>query len=384
MERIGFLINKLKEQHEKADSKSNMVVTLQMLYRELQPKIDSADLIGNIAIVVPGQMDMSFLGDNNDAYFSPLVMPSTAPKLAFEPWTAPVVPSPITHSSPVLPINSVAETNLPTTKAPASFVDKQLDFLNNATQQIKVETKNENGQWATIKKEVRSINDVNADLSFEAINSKLSIANAAVSTSTLAAKKNDINDRFSVAESINSKFSTPDKTELPAAQEKPIQHAPPPTPYMGDTRFMQPPSKPEPTPAINLPLVDLPVFTNHSTVAATVGPVKEIHELISESAYPSFNDQQEKRPSELFNTLKAEPLKDLKKAISINDHFQYINHLFMGDETVYDRSVKTINQFHVYSEAEFWIRRELVTKMGWDNNNPLVQQFMALVQRRFL
>lgn len=96
----------------------------------------------------------------------------------------------------------------------------------------------------------------------------------------------------------------------------------------------------------------------------------------------SLNDLLEKPMDELFTRLH-EPIKDLKKAISINDRYQYITNLFSGDESVYDRSIKTINNFNIVSEAEYWIRRELAVKYAWRDNDPLVKEFYQLVSRRF-
>lgn len=87
--------------------------------------------------------------------------------------------------------------------------------------------------------------------------------------------------------------------------------------------------------------------------------------------------------SELLNRYAEAPIKDLKKAIGINDRYQFIQELFKGDETMYERSIKTINDFSIFPEAEFWIRRELKTKLGWNPEDPLVAQFDQLVRRRF-
>jgi hypothetical protein len=50
---------------------------------------------------------------------------------------------------------------------------------------------------------------------------------------------------------------------------------------------------------------------------------------------------------------------------------------------MYERSIKTINSFNIYPEAEYWISRELKIKLGWDNELPVVTQFDQLVRRRF-
>ncbi len=86
---------------------------------------------------------------------------------------------------------------------------------------------------------------------------------------------------------------------------------------------------------------------------------------------------------ELASKLQEEPIRDLRKAIGINDRYQFISELFRGDETMYERSIKTINSFNVYQEANYWIQREMIYKLGWDDNNPVVKHFTQLVKRRF-
>lgn len=97
----------------------------------------------------------------------------------------------------------------------------------------------------------------------------------------------------------------------------------------------------------------------------------------------SLNDRLKEIKIEISEKLNEMPVKDLKKAIGINDRFLYINDLFRGDEAMYERSIKTINSFSIWPEAEYWIRRELKTKLGWTDEDPTVKQFDQLVKRRF-
>ena len=97
----------------------------------------------------------------------------------------------------------------------------------------------------------------------------------------------------------------------------------------------------------------------------------------------SLNDKLKQGKTELIEVLKETPVKDLHKAVGINDRFLFINELFRGDENMYERSIKTINSFNIYAEAEYWISRELKLKLGWNNESPSVQQFDQLVKRRF-
>ena len=126
-----------------------------------------------------------------------------------------------------------------------------------------------------------------------------------------------------------------------------------------------------------------PSPTPQPTTTIETVPLKEVHEVILTDDSDSLNEILKEDKEELSKTLQNSPIKDLKKAIGINDRFLFINELFQGDETSFERSIKTINGFSIYAEAEFWIRRELKTKLGWDLQSESVKQFDALVKRRF-
>jgi hypothetical protein len=98
----------------------------------------------------------------------------------------------------------------------------------------------------------------------------------------------------------------------------------------------------------------------------------------------SLNDQLSEKKTELGHRFtESNAIRDLKKAIGINDRFVFINELFRGDEVMYERSIKTINNFSIYPEAQYWMERELKIKLGWDDSRPAAQEFYALVKRRF-
>lgn len=110
--------------------------------------------------------------------------------------------------------------------------------------------------------------------------------------------------------------------------------------------------------------------------------IKELNDVIGQNL-SSLNDKLKSERIELASVLKEGPVKDLKKAIGINDRFVFLNELFRGDEPMYERSIKTINNFKIYPEAEYWMERELKVKIGWDENKPVVKHFYQLVKRRF-
>jgi len=115
---------------------------------------------------------------------------------------------------------------------------------------------------------------------------------------------------------------------------------------------------------------------------ASKNMVREINET-AVAEKPSLNEKLKESKTEVAEMLIDTPVKDIKKAIGVNDRFVFINELFRGDEVTYERSIKTINSFDIWPEAEYWIRRELKLKLSWQDNNDIVKQFDQVVKRRF-
>ncbi|MEJ7767543.1 MAG: hypothetical protein WKF89_07010 [Chitinophagaceae bacterium] len=123
-------------------------------------------------------------------------------------------------------------------------------------------------------------------------------------------------------------------------------------------------------------------------------PVQEIPTLAHQKEFKEMNDVFGDYGSSLNDRLKTErkeiaavlndgPVRDFKKAIGINDRFVFLSELFRGDDAMYERSIKTINNFRIFPEAEYWIERELKVKLGWDESKEAVKHFRQLVKRRF-
>ena len=125
------------------------------------------------------------------------------------------------------------------------------------------------------------------------------------------------------------------------------------------------------------PVEDVPTLT-HQT------PLPTFQKNINESSVrpESLNEKLKQSKIELSDILTEAPVRDLKKAIGVNDRFLFINELFRGDEAMYERSIKTINNFSIFPEAQYWIERELKVKIGWKDSD-IVKQFDQLVKRRF-
>jgi len=97
----------------------------------------------------------------------------------------------------------------------------------------------------------------------------------------------------------------------------------------------------------------------------------------------SLNEKLKEERVEVATALQEMPIRDLKKAIGVNDRYLFVNDLFRGDEIMYERSIKTINGFNIYPEAQYWIQRELKVKLSWPDNSETVKLFDQLIKRRF-
>ncbi|MFT4153471.1 hypothetical protein [Parafilimonas sp.] len=146
-----------------------------------------------------------------------------------------------------------------------------------------------------------------------------------------------------------------------------------------------PATEPVPTPRL-APVneEDDPDYFNPMTEIPTLAlKQQEINETMAQQE--SLNDRlkQSSAHKEVGNNISGGPIKDLRRGIGINDQYLFINELFRGDQTMYDRSIKTINSFNIYGEAELWIKRELKLKLGWNENGHASLLFDQLVRRRF-
>ena len=131
------------------------------------------------------------------------------------------------------------------------------------------------------------------------------------------------------------------------------------------------------------PIEDVPTLAHQTPLDVPLEKTKMPDTGISFEYPESLNDRLKQAKIELSEKLTDAPIKDLKKAIGVNDRFLFINELFRGDEAMYERSIKTIQNFSILAEAEFWIKRELKVKIGWHDNHPVVKQFDQLIRRRF-
>ena len=144
-------------------------------------------------------------------------------------------------------------------------------------------------------------------------------------------------------------------------------------------------------PVESISVKPFPQYPDAATLMKKIFPVapdptpvpREVNQLVEDPAVP-LNEKLVQKKVELAEVLAVGPkITDLRKAISINDKYQMINTLFRGDEVMFERSIRTLYNFGSLPEARFWMQRELVVKMGWNEKEDTVKHFKQLVSRRF-
>ena len=141
----------------------------------------------------------------------------------------------------------------------------------------------------------------------------------------------------------------------------------------------------QPKPPMNISPNDF-IFEEYAAI-----PTLELNDNKATNKVPQYiykeanevNNQFREHKVEVAHLLENTHIKDLKKAISINERYLFINDLFKGDEHLFERSVKHIQNFSILPEATFWIERELKIPLQWSAKNEVVQLFDQLVKRRF-
>ena len=91
------------------------------------------------------------------------------------------------------------------------------------------------------------------------------------------------------------------------------------------------------------------------------------------------------RGLEISDKLGNLPLKDLTKAMGINERMFTIKELFGGNQERFKTVMSDINELSGYDEAKEYLIRGVATELKWDSeaHYKKADKFVKLVQRRF-
>lgn len=193
-----------------------------------------------------------------------------------------------------------------------------------------------------------------------------------------------------VKEPVTTPYVEPAPPKIDAPMPKVEQPVPPPpafeipvNPVIVEAPVAEPPKVQEPVAPIAPPIVEetpiVPVAPITPPPASVAQPVNKV---VNE---PSLNDRLQTAPegNDLVSKLQQTPIHDLKKAISINKKFEFINQLFKGDHEAYAKSIHYINGLTNGNEADTFFRN-LKREFSWEEDNSLFVELADMVRRRFM
>ncbi|RWY47975.1 hypothetical protein [Mucilaginibacter gilvus] len=79
----------------------------------------------------------------------------------------------------------------------------------------------------------------------------------------------------------------------------------------------------------------------------------------------------------------AEPLSDIKAAITLNDKLLFVKDLFKGYNLAYTEAIEIVNRFSNFEEADRFLQNNYVTKNNWEGKKETSEKFYALLKRRY-
>ncbi len=87
-----------------------------------------------------------------------------------------------------------------------------------------------------------------------------------------------------------------------------------------------------------------------------------------------------KQAADLGSKLGMTPIKEIMSAIGINDRFRFRLELFNKDQELFVRTVGILNDCKSFSDALAYLQKNF----DWDYEKKEVEEFLQIVERRFL
>lgn len=81
--------------------------------------------------------------------------------------------------------------------------------------------------------------------------------------------------------------------------------------------------------------------------------------------------------------VSAQPISDLKQAITLNDKLLYIKDLFNGYNLAYSEAIDILNRFNSFDEADNFLKTSYAVKNHWESKETTVEKFYNLLRRRY-
>ncbi len=178
----------------------------------------------------------------------------------------------------------------------------------------------------------------------------------------------------------------PPVKEVPKVVERPVrvERVAPPPPKVEVAPEPAPKPKPEPAPAPR------PVVVETPKVEKKAPPVKVVAPPTPKPAKAKISEDQEelfefKEATDLSERLSQSPIKDLNKAMGINERILTTNELFDGNGDAMKDALSTINRLSNFDEAKDYLAN-IAEIYDWTSKKKKkkAKVFVKLVRRRFV
>lgn len=176
----------------------------------------------------------------------------------------------------------------------------------------------------------------------------------------------------------------PPVNEVPKVVERParVERVAPPSPKVEVAPEPAPKPKPEPAPR--------PVTVETPKVEKKAPPVKVAAPSTPKPAKTKISEDQEelfefKEATDLSERLSQSPIKDLNKAMGINERILTTNELFDGNGDAMKDALSTINRLSNFDEAKDYLAN-IAEIYDWTSKKKKkkAKVFVKLVRRRFV
>ena len=87
--------------------------------------------------------------------------------------------------------------------------------------------------------------------------------------------------------------------------------------------------------------------------------------------------------SRITEHLSAQPITDLKQAITLNDKLLYIKDLFNGYNLAYSEAIDILNRLNTFNEADAFLKSNYSVKHHWETRQATADKFYNLLKRRY-
>ena len=149
----------------------------------------------------------------------------------------------------------------------------------------------------------------------------------------------------------------PPEEEMPVVQKQPVKKAPAPKPV--EPKIPKVVETPKEKPNVEEKTKEVKVPKVMETPKPAAAPLPPKPKPASPVSGLSPADRaalfEFKEATELSEKLSMAPIKDLKKAMGLNEKIFTINELFGGDSKVFDETIKKLDSFSSFSQASDYL-----------------------------